>query len=187
MKKIKLLGLILGSTMILTACGGGNKEASTSTSASGDQAQTEEVKKEKKWQSQEKKDEMTDKVSKVMTLECDEPASDNNTLSAIAIEDSKNVALIFDKGFVLRPLILDTHKISDSGKSLIKVRFDNGEPQEFKLDTNNSQGDKVFSMLNPQKFIDACKTAKEIKIQYATNSKGDIVFKYTTSEPLPQQ
>ena len=68
MKKIKLLSLLLSSAMILTACSGGNKEASTS--ASDDKAQTEEVKDVKKWQSVEKKDEMTDKVSTVMTLEC---------------------------------------------------------------------------------------------------------------------
>lgn len=183
MKKIKLLSLLLSSVMILTACSGDNKEASTS--ASDDKAQTEEVKDVKKWQSVEKKDEMTDKVSTVMTLECDEPAIDN-ILSAIAIEDGKNVALIFNNSFVLRPLLLDTHNLNDNGKSLIKVRFDNGEPQDFKLDINDSQGGKVYNVLNPKKFIDACKTAKEIKIQYTTNSKGKITYKYTTGEPLPQ-
>ncbi|MBQ3911159.1 MAG: hypothetical protein II691_07635, partial [Muribaculaceae bacterium] len=105
---------------------------------------------------------------------------------AIAIEDGKNVALIFNNSFVLRPLLLDTHNLNDDGKSLIKVRFDNGEPQDFKLDINDSQGGKVYNVLNPKKFIDACKTAKEIKIQYTTNSKGKITYKYTTGEPLPQ-
>ena len=188
MRKIGLLSLILGSTMILTACGGGSKETSTSTSASSDTTNTEVVKQEKKWQIEEKKDEMTDKVSKVMTLACDEPVMDNNILSSISIEDGKDVAFVFDQqGFILKPLILTSHKISDSGKALIKVRFDNGEPQNFKVDYNNSQSGKYYKVFKPEKFIEACKTAKEIKVQFTTNSNGDKVIKYTTSEPLPQQ
>lgn len=186
MKTLKLCCLLLGTTMIVAACGS-NKTTSATSESSEASEQVEEVKNEKKWETSEKKDEMTDKVTKTQELKSDEPQV-NDINSSIIIDDGKNVLIRFDKSLVLSINAFSITKIPDDAlRTIIKVRFDDGNPETFKLDCRDNEDSKKYKMANPKKFIDACKTAKEIKIQFSTSSYGDAVYKYTTAEPLPQE
>ena len=187
MRKLKLFSLLVGVTMIFASCGENKATSESSSESSEASEQIEEVKQEKKWETIEQKDEMTDKVVQTQELKSDEPqAKDIN--SSIIIEDGKNVLIRFDKSLVLSINAFSITKIPDDAvRTIIKVRFDDGNPETFKLDCTDTEVSKKYKMANPKKFINACKTAKEIKIQFSTHDFGDVVFKYTTAEPLSQE
>ena len=189
MKIFHLFSLLTGATMMLAACGSGNNERSSaadSTATTQDKAKTEDVKPAKTWQTEKQTDEMTDKEITLNFLVSDEQAI-KDTNSAIVIKDGKEAFLTFDYGVVQHNLIHVTHNVNHAFIAAVKARFDGGSVQEFLLDTRETDMSRKYKVINPKPFIDACKKATEIKIQYNTHDDGPVTYKYTTEKPLAQE
>lgn len=185
MKKSLLLtiALVLGISLLFIACGTNDKEKSGTDSTSIEQKDS--VKNLKTWSYEEKKDEMSGDTLKTAILKCDEPvqAEDGHVRKmAIVIQDNKTVKLMMDNTINSKDL-KSLGSLGGHGK--FDVKFDENEPETFKVSRKRGEDHQLVHIDNSTEFIKKCQEAKKIVIRtQPLFIHGTLTFVFTVDEPL---
>ncbi len=74
-----------------------------------------------------------------------------------------------------------------NGTNYVRVRFDGGKVQKYYYNEPNDGSSNLVFLRNAQRFIEKCKTAKDIIIEQEFYQEGVHQFKFHVDEPLPKE
>lgn len=142
----------------------------------------------KKWDLTTNQDEMDDSKSYWYSLQSDNYANfdfpyEGNSYLTITVRWMKkygyDVLLEITKGQMVGN--------EYNGTNYVRVRFDGGKVQKFYYNEPNDGSSNLVFLRNAQKFIEKCKSAKDIIIEQEFYQEGIHQFKFHVDEPLPKK
>ena len=195
----KLLFVVISVMEVLTfvACGNaGQRYNSYDSYADSDSVSIdpiednveEPVNSVKTWNLKTNQDEMDDSKSYWYSLVSDNYANfdfpyEGNSYLTITVRWMKkygyDVLLEIDKGQMVGN--------EYNGTNYVRVRFDSGKVQKYYYNEPNDGSSNLVFLRNAQKFIEKCKSAKDIIIEQEFYQEGVHQFKFHVDEPLPKK